>query len=105
MAELGEGEHAAHLEIGRFARKLGIDRLVVVGPPAAGIHTGASSHGVNGGESVYVSDAREAVELLSDGLCPGDVVLVKASKAAHLERVTAALLGRTDQATAVGGVG
>jgi UDP-N-acetylmuramoyl-tripeptide--D-alanyl-D-alanine ligase len=45
---------------------------------------------------VLVSDADAAIDLLRDQVRPGDVVLVKASRAAGLERVAEALLAAGD---------
>ncbi|MFE3230391.1 UDP-N-acetylmuramoyl-tripeptide--D-alanyl-D-alanine ligase, partial [Nocardia sp. NPDC059228] len=45
-----------------------------------------------GDEPVHVSDAQAAVDLLRSELRSGDVVLVKASRSAGLERVAQALL-------------
>jgi UDP-N-acetylmuramoyl-tripeptide--D-alanyl-D-alanine ligase len=92
MAELGEGAHEAHLELGRFVVRLGIAQLVVVGEQAGGIHAGAVLEGSWGSESVHVPDVDAAVALLRETLGPGDVVLVKASRSSGLERVAAALL-------------
>jgi UDP-N-acetylmuramoyl-tripeptide--D-alanyl-D-alanine ligase len=44
-----------------------------------------------------VADAQAAVEILGNLLAPGDVVLVKASRTAGLERVALALTGEADQ--------
>jgi UDP-N-acetylmuramoyl-tripeptide--D-alanyl-D-alanine ligase len=41
---------------------------------------------------VHVDTVDDAVALLADELAPGDVVLVKASRSARLERVADALL-------------
>ena len=92
MAELGEASRDAHLDLGRFVVRLDLSRLVVVGDDAGGIHAGAVLEGSWGEESVHVDDADAAVALLREGLAPGDVVLVKASRSAGLERVAAALL-------------
>jgi UDP-N-acetylmuramoyl-tripeptide--D-alanyl-D-alanine ligase len=94
MAELGEQARAEHDAIGRLVVRLDVDRLVVVGEEAGAIHAGAVLEGSWGEESVHVPDTDAATRLLSAELRPGDVVLVKASKSAHLERVTNALLGR-----------
>jgi len=44
------------------------------------------------GEALAVPDAAAALDAVSNQLKPGDVVLVKASRAAHLEGVAASLL-------------
>src|SRR5690606_28306290 len=79
MAEQGEGTAAVHAEVAALARSLGIDRLVAVG---TGDYPGARR----------VADVDEAVRLLRAEAGPGDVVLVKASRAAGLERVAEGLL-------------
>ena len=91
MAELGEESWAAHDDVGRLCVRLNVNRLVVVGPNAKGIHAGAGLEGSWGDETTYVDDTDEALRLLRAQLRPGDVVLVKASRAAGLERVAQAL--------------
>jgi UDP-N-acetylmuramoyl-tripeptide--D-alanyl-D-alanine ligase len=91
MGELGEHAEAEHDAVGRLAVRLGVDRLVVVGNEAAAIHAGAVLEGSWGEESVHVSDVDAAIRVVHAELEPGDVVLVKASNAAHLERVARAL--------------
>ena len=49
------------------------------------------------GEAHAVPDGAAALELLANRLKPSDVVLVKASRAAHLEGVASALLGEAGQ--------
>ena len=92
MGELGEEARTAHMDLGRFVVRLDVSRLVVVGSDAGGIHAGAVLEGSWGEESVHVDDLDAAVALLRAELRPGDVVLVKASRSAGLERVAAALL-------------
>jgi UDP-N-acetylmuramoyl-tripeptide--D-alanyl-D-alanine ligase len=82
IAELGEGSAAAHAQVAQTARDLGVDELVAV---ATGDYPGAR----------VAADVDEALELLRGELAPGDVVLVKASRAAGLERVAAGLLRET----------
>ncbi|WP_377272070.1 UDP-N-acetylmuramoyl-tripeptide--D-alanyl-D-alanine ligase [Peterkaempfera sp. SMS 1(5)a] len=99
MRELGEDTLAEHDAIGRLAVRLNITKVVAVGGrEAAWLDMGAKNEGSWGEESVLVSDADAAVELLRDQVRPGDVVLVKASRAAGLERVAEALLAG-DEAT------
>ncbi|MFJ8474828.1 UDP-N-acetylmuramoyl-tripeptide--D-alanyl-D-alanine ligase [Kitasatospora sp. NPDC094011] len=93
MRELGEDSLAEHDAIGRLAVRLDVTKLVAVGGrEAACMELGARNEGSWGEESVLVSDADAAVELLRSQLRPGDVVLVKASRSVGLERVAEALL-------------
>lgn len=80
MAELGPYEQDGHVEVGRLAADLGVDRLLVVGEAAAPIHQGATSVRDWEGESVQLTDQAGAVEVLRGDLRPGDVVLVKGSR-------------------------
>ncbi|MDQ4007071.1 MAG: UDP-N-acetylmuramoyl-tripeptide--D-alanyl-D-alanine ligase, partial [Actinomycetota bacterium] len=92
MLELGETAQAEHDSLGRLAVRLGVSRLVAVGDGARAIHLGATQEGSWDGESVFVPDVAAALEFLAGDLGAGDVVLVKASRGAGLERVAAALL-------------
>ncbi|WP_327676365.1 UDP-N-acetylmuramoyl-tripeptide--D-alanyl-D-alanine ligase [Kitasatospora sp. NBC_00458] len=93
MRELGEDSLAEHDAIGRLAVRLDVTKLVAVGGrEAACMELGARNEGSWGEESVLVSDADAAVELLRSQLRPGDVVLVKASRSVGLEKVAEAIL-------------
>ena len=100
MGELGAESIAAHDEVGRLVVRLDINRLVVVGEQARAMHQGAALEGSWGEESVLVPDVEAAVTLLHDELRPGDVVLVKASKAAALWRIAESLLAAGGEQTA-----
>ncbi len=79
--------------------RLGIDRLVVVGAAAAAdARRRRLQDGSWKGESVLVPDVDAAIELLGAELRPGDVVLVKASRSAGLERVALAMAEPAAQA-------
>ncbi|RFU83563.1 UDP-N-acetylmuramoyl-tripeptide--D-alanyl-D-alanine ligase [Streptomyces triticagri] len=102
MAELGDDALAEHDAVGRLAVRLNVSKLVAVGGrEASWLQLGAYNEGSWGEESVHVSDAQAAVDLLRSELRPGDVVLVKASRSVGLERVALALL---DTASAEGQV-
>jgi len=85
MRELGEGGEQSHRDVGRLAAELGFDLVVAVDAPAMAVAEGAGDRGV------FAADHDEAVRIVSAWLTPGDIVLVKASRGARLERVTAAL--------------
>jgi UDP-N-acetylmuramoyl-tripeptide--D-alanyl-D-alanine ligase len=93
MAELGDDSLAEHDAVGRLVVRLNVSKLVAVGGrEASWLQLGAYNEGSWGEESVLVSDAQAAVDLLRSELRPGDVVLVKASRSIGLERVAQALL-------------
>ncbi len=92
MAELGDDARQAHMDLGRFLVRLDPTGLIVVGKEAGGIYAGAVLEGSWGGESTHVDDADQALELLREHVQPGDVVLVKASRSAGLEKLAEALL-------------
>jgi UDP-N-acetylmuramoyl-tripeptide--D-alanyl-D-alanine ligase len=93
MAELGDDADQLHEEVGEAAAAAGLAGLIVVGDEAAPILTGAKAMPRWQGEQLWVSDAAAAHAALRDRLRAGDVVLVKASHAVHLERVALALTG------------
>jgi UDP-N-acetylmuramoyl-tripeptide--D-alanyl-D-alanine ligase len=97
MRELGEAGREEHDAVGRLAVRLDISQLLVVGEPAHALHLGASLEGSWDEESVFVPDTDEALRWLRANLVPGDVVLVKASRAAGLERVAEALVTEAAQ--------
>lgn len=79
MGELGDTSAAVHAEVATAAVDLGVDELVTVGAPDYPVGR-------------PVADVDAALALLRSELEPGDVVLVKASRAAGLDRLATALL-------------
>ncbi len=92
MAELGAHTHAAHEEVGRRAAELGVDELIAVGSQAA--VTGASARAAGLRSVRECADAVAAGEALREIARPGDSVLLKASRAARLERAGEMLRNR-----------
>jgi UDP-N-acetylmuramoyl-tripeptide--D-alanyl-D-alanine ligase len=81
MAELGIGAPEFHRQVGETARSRGVDIVVAVG---AGL---AEEYGAD----FRAQSAGDATDLVRDLLRPGDVVLVKASRAAGLEALASGL--------------
>jgi len=100
MAELGGTSRASHEDIGEYAARIGdsgLAGLIAVGEEAAPLLDGARRVPSWTGEALAAPDGAAALELLANRLKPSDVVLVKASRAAHLEGVAAALEGEAGQ--------
>ncbi len=85
MAELGAESLQGHEEVGRVAASLGIDQLIALGKGSSAIAAAARAAGLT--KSQVVASAGEAAELLSAETRPGDLVLVKGSRAARTEQV------------------
>jgi UDP-N-acetylmuramoyl-tripeptide--D-alanyl-D-alanine ligase len=93
MAELGAEAEELHEVAGRQAARAGLAGLIVVGEQALPMLAGARAELSWRGELLPVPDAAAAVAAVEERLRPGDTVLVKASRAAGLERVALALTG------------
>jgi UDP-N-acetylmuramoyl-tripeptide--D-alanyl-D-alanine ligase len=91
MAELGAFAESSHLEIGRFAREQGVERLLATGALARlaveAFGTGAK----------WYADATALAGDLVATLPPNARVLVKGSRVNRLERVVAALVGAPER--------
>jgi UDP-N-acetylmuramoyl-tripeptide--D-alanyl-D-alanine ligase len=95
MAELGEHSAGAHAEIGRRAAELKISCLIAVGQWAHETATAARAAGLETvSEFADVPSVTAAVKTMGR---PGDLVLLKASRAAGLERVGEALRNANGQ--------
>ncbi len=84
MGELGSFAEAGHREVGRAAG-VGIDKLLTVGSEADWISLAAKDAGL--GDAYHFEDHLAAVAALRSELEPGDIVLVKGSRSARMERV------------------
>ncbi|MDD9349221.1 UDP-N-acetylmuramoyl-tripeptide--D-alanyl-D-alanine ligase [Mumia sp.] len=100
MLELGDASHRAHSDVGSLAADLGVTHVVAVGSGARPIHEAVLAAGA---PSVAVDDVNDAVAWLRTYAGPGDIVLVKASRASGLERVADALLSPPAQHERVAG--
>jgi len=97
MAELGSDSISEHDRLGRLIVRLDIEHLIAVGPEARPIANGAALEGSWNGESEWVPDVEAAAVRLSEIVEAGDVVLIKGSRSAGMERVAHAVLKNLDQ--------
>ena len=94
MRELGVESRYLHEQVGVYAVEQGISVLMTLGDLGASIAEGAMGAGLPD-ECVLMhrdlSDLAHAARLLQKQLCPGDIVLVKASRGVAAERLIEAL--------------
>ncbi len=85
MAELGAESSRGHREVGETAAALGIDRLIALGEGGREIAEAARAAGLSASD--VIATAEEVADSLGELTRPGDIVLVKGSRAARTERV------------------
>jgi UDP-N-acetylmuramoyl-tripeptide--D-alanyl-D-alanine ligase len=85
MGELGSESEKGHREVGEAAAALRIDELIAVGAAGSTIAIAAQKAGL--AESVAVDSPSAAAELLAKKAAPGDLILIKGSRLARMERV------------------
>lgn len=94
MGELGAHAEAAHREIGALTAELGLDMLFAIGSMAYCYGGAARAAGMR--VVCEFDETESAAESLRRVLRPGDVLLVKASRSAALERISNHLHGKLD---------
>jgi UDP-N-acetylmuramoyl-tripeptide--D-alanyl-D-alanine ligase len=85
MGELGAESERAHSEVGEATAALRIDVLIAVGAAGRGIAGAAQKAGLE--NSIAVDSVTDAAEHLAKIAAPGDLVLIKGSRSARMERV------------------
>jgi UDP-N-acetylmuramoyl-tripeptide--D-alanyl-D-alanine ligase len=87
MLELGRSAPELHHQVGALAARSGIDLLLVVGELAAATAAGALEGGLPAGRLVHLPTVEHALRAVPSLVRAGDVVLVKGSRRAGLERL------------------
>ena len=85
MKELGWEELTLHREVGAYAKEVGVDMLVAVGPLSE-----ATAEGFGNG-AYYYANVDSCIDRIERHLKPGDTILVKASHSMQFERIVEAL--------------
>jgi UDP-N-acetylmuramoyl-tripeptide--D-alanyl-D-alanine ligase len=93
MFELGAYEQAGHRLVGGRAAQV-VDKLVTVGPRARWIAEEALKLGMNTTDVYPVGSNTDALGILQGLIRPGDIVLIKGSRAAGMEAIVDALSRR-----------
>lgn len=92
MLELGPRGPELHRQVGMRAGTMA-DLLVTVGTLAESLRAGAIQAGLQEDRALHFASAEEAADALPAMLQDGDLVVVKASRGVHLERVVEAISG------------
>lgn len=87
MFELGEKSRFYHNDAGRLIAGSPVDFLVTVGQLSRFTREGASSAGMDAEKIRSCSDAAEAAMVLKKIIRSGDTVLIKGSRAMHMEAI------------------
>ncbi len=91
MLELGEEAKQFHLELGRKAARLGLDRLLVVGELAGFVAQAAKEAGMSSQNVLTFADNKKVGFYLLENLKEGDLVLIKGSRKMRTEEVVLTL--------------
>ena len=89
MGELGDSSKTAHEEVGRFAAQTSVDTLLTIG--AQGLIIGRAAHAAGLADVEQIDEIHQVSAKIRSLLRAGDVILLKASRAARLERVVQSL--------------
>lgn len=92
MSELGEESERGHREVGEAAAALGIDELIAVGKIGATMARAAQEAGLK--KCLRVDSPGDAAAILGETAVPGDLILIKGSRSAGMERVLEAFASR-----------
>ncbi len=92
MQELGEEAAAIHRQLGGEAvSRCGADMLIACGEYAPYVVAGARAAGMPANRSLACRQPEETMSHLGQAILPGDVVLVKGSRALGMERIVQAM--------------
>ena len=90
MLELGAQTESLHRQVGVWAATAKISKLLVTGEYAHAVAGGAKEAGMQS-ENIFTGSQEEILDTLKDALKPGDWVLVKGSRGAHMDTIVEGL--------------
>lgn len=89
MLELGKISRRAHINLGRESAEIA-DMVIAVGSEAKNIYTGAEE--TKQGDALWFSDSETAAEKIKPIIKEGDLILIKGSQGARMEKISKILL-------------
>jgi UDP-N-acetylmuramoyl-tripeptide--D-alanyl-D-alanine ligase len=87
MLELGNYSEEGHRQVGKATAKSGVDFLIAVGERARDIARGAAGAGMKSEFIFEFGDKESAGKFLEQKIKQGDIILVKASQGARMEKI------------------
>jgi len=101
MLELGSYSEEAHREIGALIHKYKIDKAILLGEESKYILKEALKKGMNKKNISHFSDQNEASAYLNKILNKNDIILIKGSQGARMEKIVKSLMLRKEDASRI----
>ncbi len=98
MLEIGAYTEEGHKLVGKEVYKNKIDFLIAVGERARDFIRGAKAAGINDEHIFYFDKPEEAGRFLQNRIKEGDVLLIKGSQGARMEKIVKELMAEPDKA-------
>src|SRR6056297_112435 len=92
MLELGVYTEEGHREVGKAMVDSGFNKLVTVGERAWNIAQAARDQGMKKGDVFHFSDNREAGKFVQSRIEQGDLIFIKGSQGARMEKIVKELM-------------
>ncbi len=97
MLEIGSYSEEGHFLVGQTLFNQGVDYLISVGERARDIDRGARAAGMSADFIFHFDESETAARFMQERLHEGDIVLVKGSQGARMEKVTKELMAEPDR--------
>lgn len=98
MLEIGAYTEEGHRQVGRAVYDSGIDILVAVGERARDFIRGAKDAGMEDEQVFYFDKPQEAGKFLQNRIKEGDILLIKGSQGARMEKIVKELMAEPEKA-------
>ncbi|MEI6529126.1 MAG: UDP-N-acetylmuramoyl-tripeptide--D-alanyl-D-alanine ligase [Candidatus Falkowbacteria bacterium] len=98
MLEIGSYTEEGHQLVGKKIATSGINQLIAVGEKARGFIRGAKEAGMEDDYIFYFDHPEEAGHFLQNRIKAGDVLLIKGSQGARMEKVVKELMAEPERA-------
>jgi len=98
MLELGSFSEEGHKEVGKKAADIKLDKLVIIGKEAELIGDGAHNAGMSESDIFLFQEPDRAAVFLKNMLREGDLVLIKGSQGARMEKVVKGIMIEPERA-------